>query len=143
MRICRECKEPKLLEMFHKDKQNPSGLRTICKSCASTYNKRACKNPKYEKQARNRHLKRKYNISEQDYIALLSNQKGVCAICNKAETSTTSKTKPVSRLAVDHCHVTGRVRGLLCRHCNTAIGLFRESGHVLNQAIQYLERTSQ
>jgi len=64
-------------------------------------------------------------------------QGGVCAICGKPEA--TARTK---RLCVDHCHETGKVRGLLCSHCNRAIGLLGDSCAILASAITYLEANS-
>jgi len=79
-----------------------------------------------------RSLRRHYGITEQDYADLLAAQEGVCAICGKE--CATGK-----RLAVDHNHATGNVRGLLCQACNLALGQFRESRELLAAAIAYLE----
>ena len=80
---------------------------------------------------RRRSIKHKYGISLQEYDQLLDHQKGACAIC---------KTTPHTRLCIDHDHKTGRIRGLLCRKCNTAIGLLRESESNLLRAITYLRQ---
>lgn len=67
-----------------------------------------------------------------DYAALLERQGGACAIC---------LTKPKKkRLAVDHCHKTGQVRGLLCGQCNFALGAFQDNRETIQSAIAYLER---
>jgi Recombination endonuclease VII len=73
----------------------------------------------------------------QEYDALLKSQNGVCAACGKPEQST-YKGKP-RMLAVDHCHVTGRVRGLLCGHCNRALGLLRENPEHIKALLLYVE----
>lgn len=62
---------------------------------------------------------------------MLREQGGTCAICHGTET--------VGRLAVDHCHSTGRVRGLLCTNCNQAIGKLKDDSQLLRNAINYLE----
>jgi Recombination endonuclease VII len=81
---------------------------------------------------RKRRLKFVYGISPEEYDAMLARQDGVCAICrNKPD-----KDKP---LCVDHCHVTGEVRGLLCHRCNSALGFFREDSGILSTAIAYLQ----
>src|ERR1035437_2880910 len=67
-------------------------------------------------------LKLKYNISMEIYKVMLQNQKNLCAICNKPETSLDKTGKNVMRLAVDHNHITGKVRGLLCGKCNMSLG---------------------
>lgn len=75
-------------------------------------------------------LKTKYGISEKEYAGFLQQQAGVCAIC---------KTPPdFRRLCVDHDHKTGDVRGLLCRNCNCAIGLLKDSTELLDKAKNYL-----
>lgn len=76
-------------------------------------------------------------FTERDYKRLFQQQKGCCLICSQKETSK-SKGK-VTRLAVDHDHTTGKIRGLLCRRCNRAIGLFEDSPELLFNALHYLE----
>lgn len=75
-------------------------------------------------------LKKNYGLTVVEYDAMLSAQAGTCAICRR---------KPGRRrLHVDHAHSTGQIRGLLCSHCNTALGLLRESTELLTSAISYL-----
>ena len=76
---------------------------------------------------------RRIGVSNQDYEAMLIRQEGQCAIC-KSKLNSSRYTK----FAVDHCHKTGKVRGLLCTNCNTAIGLMKDSVIRLQQAIDYL-----
>lgn len=76
------------------------------------------------------HLLRKYGITLDDYQKLYDEQNGVCAICGKP--------CDLGRLAVDHDHETGRIRGLLCRRCNTAIGLLGDSLDGVLRAVDYL-----
>lgn len=71
----------------------------------------------------------KYGLTLDEYEAMVEDQGGKCAICGVT---------PKTRLCVDHCHATGIVRGLLCRSCNTAIGLLREDTKVMGKAIQYV-----
>jgi hypothetical protein len=75
-------------------------------------------------------LKHDYGISLEEYEALLKRQGGACAICCK------KSTRP---LCVDHCHVTRRMRGLLCRTCNLGIGHFNDDPRLLRAALAYLE----
>jgi hypothetical protein len=82
---------------------------------------------------------RKFGISHAEYAELHQRQGGVCAICKKPETAT--RNGKVKSLAVDHCHSTGRIRGLLCADCNTGIGKLREDRNIFLAAIQYLENT--
>lgn len=78
-----------------------------------------------------------YGISIANYKKLYDSQRGKCAICNKSEVATSSS--GIKPLAIDHSHQTGRVRGLLCTGCNTAIGLFRDDKRIFKMAIHYLK----
>jgi hypothetical protein len=75
------------------------------------------------------HLFKTYGITVEEYTAMLDKQDGVCAICKKPDSK---------RLSVDHSHQSGKVRGLLCTKCNTALGKFDDSVDLLNTAITYL-----
>lgn len=76
---------------------------------------------------------RKYGITQDGYEAMLMAQECRCAICGVAEPG-------VRNWCVDHCHITGVVRGLLCCLCNTALGKFKDSPAILRAAATYLER---
>ena len=80
---------------------------------------------------RNNELKRSFGLTLDDYNKLLKKQKRVCAICKQKDPYFTN-------LAVDHCHKTNKVRGLLCHLCNRALGLFKEDIKALKCAIKYL-----
>jgi hypothetical protein len=83
-------------------------------------------------------IQRAYGITSRDYEEMLLSQDGVCAICNKAETA---KMKgKVMNLAIDHCHTTGKVRGLLCINCNKGMGHLRDDPEILSAAIEYLKK---
>jgi hypothetical protein len=88
--------------------------------------------------ARKRWLKSQFGMTVDDYDAMVEKQKGVCAICNKAEIAIDNRSGKARPLAVDHCHSTGRVRGLLCMMCNTAIGKLKDSPALLLAAFSYL-----
>ena len=77
---------------------------------------------------------RTYGITEQDYKEMLLRQNGVCAICGGKQKK--------NRLAVDHSHKTGKVRGLLCFRCNYGLSWFQEQGDRLRQAANYVEKTN-
>jgi hypothetical protein len=82
-------------------------------------------------------LRRRFGIELSEYNQMHDNQGGVCAICGKPETSTIrGKTL---QLAVDHCHTTGKIRGLLCSHCNHGIGKFGDKIDLLQKAANYLQ----
>lgn len=79
-------------------------------------------------------LRYKFNISIDEYNSILKKQDNKCAICNMSETQ--------RNLAVDHCHKTGKIRGLLCNRCNKGIGLFSDNTTRLTAAIAYIEKHS-
>lgn len=83
--------------------------------------------------AKSSDLKKVYGISIEQYHAMLKDQKYCCAICKK------TAEEEIRSLNVDHCHTTGKVRGLLCSSCNKALGSFKDSKDILNSAIVYLD----
>jgi len=82
-------------------------------------------------------LKSMYGITLDEYNQMWHNQFGKCAICREPETAIIKGKK--IELAVDHCHTTGKVRGLLCHHCNKALGAFKDDVCSLESAVQYLK----
>lgn len=74
-------------------------------------------------------------LTPAEFDVLLQQQGGRCAICRKEDTGRSES----SRLAIDHCHKTTVVRGLLCHRCNTMIGLAMDSVETLRAAIAYLD----
>jgi hypothetical protein len=82
-------------------------------------------------------LLREYGLTEAEYQAMLEEQSGVCAICRRPESARTSSGE-IRRLAVDHDHETGAVRGLLCGACNRGIGLLGDDADRLASAAAYL-----
>jgi len=79
-----------------------------------------------------------YGIGIEEYEEMQEIQDNKCAICDNHETALNPKTEEPRDLAVDHCHSTGNVRGLLCSQCNTAIGLLKDDVSILQKAIVYL-----
>jgi hypothetical protein len=90
--------------------------------------------------AKNGHLLRNFNITLEEYNSLKTQQNNRCAICDKEESSIHKKTGKIKDLAVDHCHKTGKIRGLLCWQCNTSLGKFEDSIELLTNAINYLKK---
>ena len=79
-------------------------------------------------------LRHKYGINRSEYNAILDSENGVCIICGK------TPEEEGNALAVDHCHNTGDVRGILCRNCNMTLGLVKEDINILKNMIKYLEK---
>lgn len=82
---------------------------------------------------REHRLRTEYGLSVAEYEKMVESQGGVCAICSKPDPK-------FSNLAVDHCHSTGKIRGLLCRLCNTGIGALGDNVDGLLRALDYLKK---
>lgn len=145
MIICTGCKIEKSKDCFGFDRRR-SRLMRRCKECRTAAARAWRKSrPDYEKQryqaekvsTRERHLVRKYGVDLSAYNALLEKQGGKCAICDAPE-----KQQFKGVFHVDHCHTTGRVRGLLCRGCNHMLGVVRDDPKILQRAIDYLTHKS-
>lgn len=104
-----------------------------CRSCASCNRESMQKRGYSPKKNKAASLMKLYGITLDDYDVMLKSQNGVCAVCH-------SSCKTGRSLAVDHCHSTGAVRGLLCANCNRAIGLFQEDRSRMTAAIAYIDR---
>ena len=120
MKICTKCDELKPLSEFYHHPEARDKKQSRCKKCviyAST----------------TRFYRVKYNMSRDDRENLIKSQNGQCAICGyffKSERHT----------HIDHCHTTNKIRGILCTHCNVAIGMLKESVDILDSAIKYLKK---
>ena len=141
---CPKCKETLPLTGFSSNKLRQDGLCCYCRKCESKKHRqdhqRLKQNPvkykEYLAKERNRHLKRTFGITAEDYDQMLSSQNGSCAICEVTECASGAA------LAVDHCHRTGKIRGILCRDCNTSLGKFNDDRNRLRKAIKYLDRAA-
>jgi hypothetical protein len=83
-------------------------------------------------------IKSKYGITGAQYAAMVAAQGGVCKACGLPPKQ---MRRGKGRLHVDHCHATGKVRGLLCHHCNVTLGLVNESSEILTALISYLRES--
>lgn len=119
--ICRNI-YPKTSEYFNKHNVSDDGLQYYCRIC-NMYS----------------YIKYQYGLTRERYIEMYELQKGCCMICGIHKELYTFKNRGrQSVLYVDHCHETGRVRGLLCLECNKGLGAFKDSLDLLQRAILYL-----
>jgi epoxyqueuosine reductase QueG len=134
---CGKCKTRKSISLFSKNRRREDGLQDQCKECMQVHSARnnPINNPKNADYRWERILQRKYGITAEDYSYMLEQQQGGCAICFQS-------TPSGRRLAVDHNHDTGEVRGLLCGSCNIGLGNFGDNVDNLEAAIDYLNYTS-
>jgi hypothetical protein len=145
VKICSTCRNSQSLDAFQKNRHRPDGLHSQCRSCVSAAGRAWRERNPEQKKATNRrwaeeNAERTFNATwgpfgfyYSDYLAMLEAQGGVCAICHES-------CRPGRRLSVDHCHATGRIRGLLCDWCNRGLGLFRDSPESLLRAERYLDK---
>lgn len=150
-KLCTVCKKRLPFEAFHKNSRSKSGLQGRCRNCyRDWYNKRYEENPEFRSK-RQKHFEKwyeekfpdyrethekgrllsKYGITWEEFDAISKSQGGLCLICRQPPQGKT-------RLSVDHCHETGKVRGLLCDLCNCGLGMFRDNPELLRTAATYL-----
>lgn len=138
-----KCGLRKSVSEFYKCKSGNGGLDSRCKDCAKANQKdvreRGIRNGKdYLSPARRSLLKTKYNMTLEEYIQKDEEQNHLCMICRNPET--VEQNGRVSNLCVDHSHVTGKNRDLLCRRCNSVIGQANDDIQLLQTMIEYLRR---
>jgi hypothetical protein len=135
MKKCTKCKLEKEDNCFSLMRGKP---RSQCKDCQNAYfrEKRKVKGPESPIATRKRYIKYVYGITESHYDNLLTSQEGKCSICE-----TNNPSSKHGFFSIDHCHSTGKIRGLLCQHCNKGLGMFKDDVAILQQAIEYLRKT--
>jgi len=140
MRTCNICNKSKPLTEFYQTVRNgkPYGYHGKCKSC---YVKKQQENYTPEK-GRDKNLRHSYGITIQEYNEMLDYQNGKCATCGTTEPGgrKSGRGGGTNVFVVDHCHTTGKVRGLLCHSCNRAMGLLGDNVHIIEEMIKYLQK---
>ena len=112
---CARCGLEKTAADFTEDNSHIDGLLQHCKECEHL-----------------RSLLKKFKLDKTAYLQMIDQQEEKCKICGKEQSS--------KRLAVDHCHTSGRIRGLLCNNCNSGLGMFNDNPELLQKAIDYLNQ---
>lgn len=148
-RKCTGCKALKPRNAFHNSKTSAGGIDSRCKKCRyemrRTWAKKnpakiAEQNKRWRKndpsRARDHHLKTNYGAPLGTYDKLFHEQRGRCAIC------LSNKPSGKGTFHLDHSHSTGKIRGLLCHHCNCALGHLSEDLTLFRNAVSYLARHS-
>ena len=139
LRYCKECgleaHSQEDLELFRKCKKSPYGRRNKCRKCWAEHGRRyrAINADKVKASRQESMMKIRYGIDFKTYDEMFEQQDGKCKICGSEDNKTSGK-----RFAIDHCHSTGKVRGLLCGHCNTGLGMFADDPTRMLSAVKYL-----
>lgn len=137
-KFCSKCGETKSRTEFNKCNQNKDKLFTWCRECQKIYAhsyKRLSKQT--SAQIRKTNLRKCHGLTLEQYAEMLKQQNERCAICGSTDTGANT-----NNFAVDHNHETGKIRGLLCKPCNLALGLFKDAETILLKAVYYLQDTN-
>jgi hypothetical protein len=142
VKVCKTCKVEKEIEEFPKNKLYKGGIRPHCIECRrdyelKSYHKHKHKRPYVYEEDKDRKLQKSYGIGYAEYLKMLDAQNNACAICGTKDTGNRKA------FHVDHCHDTGKIRGLLCGNCNSGIGNLRDDINLLQRAIEYLQSTKE
>jgi hypothetical protein len=144
-RVCPNCDRTLHVSHFYKSTQTKDRLERHCKDCQRAYvvdwqrrNKekfnsyqrewRSQNKEKHAASAKYSKIRNKYGLSREEYDSLM--EQSHCGICDADLT----ERKP----ALDHCHATGKIRGVLCSQCNTGLGMFHNNPEALRRAAEYL-----
>ena len=132
-KICGACRKSKALDDFPPNRKNRDGLNTKCRECYNEYMRAWYQKNGDTHRARvnsNRTRASKYGLTETQLVEMLGRFDGKCWLCKKRKAK-----------AVDHCHKSGTVRGVLCVSCNTSLGKLGDTVESLQAAIMYLQGT--
>lgn len=142
VKTCKTCGETKGTSLFASQiKRGKEYVSLHCRSCDNERKKAyyAANPEKLRDKAKKYQLKSKYGLSEKDLAYMLEASDHRCEICN---TSVEYGRISLGAAHIDHCHETGKVRGVLCSQCNLGLGHFRDDVTYLENAISYLEKHS-
>ncbi len=144
LNLCYTCNVMKDITEFHKNNKMIKGRVNQCKKCH--YNRLQIdradpnKRDRFLYYYRSNSMFRRYGINVEQYEDLVNKQNNKCLICENEPVK--NGVKQNQSLHIDHCHKTGKIRGLLCHLCNRAIGLFRERSDIIQKALIYLDEHS-
>lgn len=140
-KACSRCKKVLPASEFYPHRRMKSGLQSHCRTCARQWH---LDRPEYV-QAKNASYKaanpdyslnwarrQKFGLTPEQVEVMRVQQNGTCAGCQCALARANE--------CIDHCHVTGKVRGLLCKACNIGLGMFKDQASTLRRMADYVER---
>lgn len=124
---CSKCRRVLPVSCFGKREGDYELYRSSCKECSN----------RARAEAGHRNNLKRHGMTPETYDAMLQSQQGLCAICKKPGNGKGQKHRP---LCIDHCHTSGKVRGLLCDRCNLGLGNFDDDIGLFQRVIEYLRR---
>lgn len=142
MKICTVCKIEKPYDSFHNSVKSKDGKGYRCIECDKNARKeyKERNRERFLKKSRATNLMLRFGMTEDDYYSMLSSQGGVCKICGASNPNgRDSSSDKMRHFSVDHCHITGKIRGLLCTCCNRGLGLLGDTVEDIRRALEYLE----
>lgn len=139
---CNACNGLHSFQSFSKDVSKKDGRSIYCNFCRRRKLKEYRKSrPEKQKEYKRKHynpeqsrdysLRYRYGMTSEGFESMFDSQGRKCALCRSDKTDS-------KNFVVDHCHETGRIRGILCSSCNRALGIFKDSVVMLKKAIEYL-----
>lgn len=139
-KVCRRCLEEMTADKFGRNRWRKDGLNHYCKRCNVLNTRESEKRHPHLKarfikswhknsikREKKRSIKQRF-LRESRFRPMFNQQDGRCAICGSQGV----------KLCIDHCHKTGKIRGLLCNYCNTAIGSLFDDPEIMKKAIEYV-----
>ena len=138
--VCSKCQREAAKVSYHKNKKPLTDIQKENKKISNLKWKYTVRESGFTNQQISM-ISNRYKLSEQELLILIEKQDCKCAICNKELNKNISNSEHKDAdLCIDHCHTTNKVRGLLCRDCNFAVGLFKDNVENLEKAIKYLQQ---
>ena len=139
LKRCTVCDTDKDTSEFYKCAAKKDGISYRCKTCDNKARLQYIKdNPaKHKESLRGRMLKKRYGITLIEYNNMCEEQGNHCALCGCEKEN---NNRGMHHLSVDHCHKTGKIRGILCSNCNRGLGLLGDDLESIQRVIKYLER---
>lgn len=133
LKVCRLCGKEKLLKDFplKPNKYNPQYRDKRCKQCYKEYNRKYQGRYYTTERARAQRLWSKFRLRPDDWEKLFNSQNRECAICG---------VKEAKKFVVDHCHKSGKIRGILCSKCNTMIAFLGDNAESIENRIESIIR---
>jgi hypothetical protein len=136
IKVCKLCGEEKLLEDFYQFHDKWSDKYYFSSRCRPCHHKHKKENPNTPKQSKATKLKLRYGLTYEEWEKIREDEGYACMICGITEDELGKV------LDVDHCHSTGKARGVLCNPCNNMLGRAKDNINLLKAAVTYLETYS-